>query len=90
MDDMKTIFLMTGDMNKLLLADIDKLHFPAKTLDEEALLAERVCERLTSDAWCAWWIKRNGDAGMKVKSDQGKLALESLAAFHAGWIGATK
>ena len=90
MNDMKTIFQITGDMNKLLVADIAELQFPAKTLDEEALLAERLAERLTSDAWCVWWIARNGDAGMSVKSEQGKRALESLAAFHAGWIGATK
>ena len=90
MTDTKTSFHMTGDMNKLLLADIAELYFPEKTINEEALLTELVAERITSDAWCVWWIARNGDAGMNVKSEQGKRALESLAAFHAGWIGATK
>ena len=83
MTDTMTTFHMTGDMNKLLIADIHSLHIPAKPRGEEAVVAER----LASDAWCAWWIERNGDAGVKVTSDQGKLALESLAAFHAGWEG---
>ena len=57
---------------------------PSKeTITERDL--EMVQQRPMAEAWCAWWIKHNGDAPVMMNTPEGKVATDSLFAFQAGW-----
>ena len=92
-----TTFYMEGGLAKLLHPSLGDLTFTApsaKTAADREYNAAREADRAnphpSGEAWCAWWIERHGDTPMKITSDEGKVACESLFAFRAGWDGATK
>lgn len=87
---MKTIYV-EGTLARLLIPGLDDLTI---TVPSPERLAEHEADRLSPhpavEAWCAWWIRHNGDAPMKITTPEGRVAAGSLFAFRAGWDEATK
>ena len=82
MTDVFTRITVEGNLAKLLIPSWDDLTI---SLPDEDAEARRLNPHPAGEAWCAWWIERNGDAPMKLTSAEGKVAAESLFAFRAGW-----
>ena len=82
---MKT-FYVEGGLAKLLIPSLGDLTItvpsPERAVEREAA---RLDPHPSGQAWCAWWIERNGDTPVKISSPEGKVAVESLVAFRAGW-----
>ena len=86
-----------GSLLRLLIPGVGDLTFKAPSTWTDAERAEHTAREAdywnpdqASEAWCAWWIERNGDMPVMISSPEGKVACESLFAFRAGWNGATK
>ena len=92
-----TNITMKGSLLRLLIPSVGDLTFKAPSTWTDAERAEHTAREAdywnlepVSEAWCAWWIERNGDTPVTISSPEGKVAAESLFAFRAGWDGATK
>lgn len=88
---------MKGGLLRLFIPGLGDLTFKAPstwTAGERADHAAREADywnlEPASEAWCVWWIERNGDTPVKISTPEGRVASESLFAFRAGWNGATK